>query len=194
MAQNRVTLFFPGKKQSSVGKLLGHGTRLPLALLTLAPYIQQEGYQVRIVDNRLDKPLPDDFDEDVLVGITSKTGFEVGSALDFAEYVKAKNPAVPVVWGGVHASILPDVTLQSPAIDFVVRGPGENVIAQLLQAICGKLDYNQINGLSYKHSGAIMHTGLPRQVELNNLSLPAYDLIDPDEYYNLSRNFDYESS
>lgn len=189
-----VTLFFPGKKQKAINALLGHVTHLPLALLAIAPYIIQENCRVRIVDNRVGDTWPDDYSNDLFVGVTSKTGAEVKNCIDFIRHVKARNPYVPIVWGGVHASILPDVTLMEDYVDYVVRGPGEEAVAKLIRALRGKMSLDDIEGLSYKKEGRIVQVGFPRPVDVDKLEMPAFDLVDAGKYKNLSKSVDYESS
>ena len=194
IAGETVTLFFPGKKQRAISAFLGHVTHLPLALLAIAPYITQENCRVRIVDNRVGDTWPDDYSNDLFVGVTSKTGAEVKDCINFIRHVKAKNPGVPIVWGGVHASILPDVTLREDYVDYVVRGPGEEAVGKLIRALRGKMSLDDIEGLSYKKGGRIVHVGFPRQVDVDKLEMPAFDVINAAKYNNISKSVDYESS
>jgi len=56
-----------------------------------------------------------------------------GWCVRIAERVKAENKRVHIVFGGYHPSALPQETLACPAVDQVVVGPGDGVVAEILQ-------------------------------------------------------------
>ena len=64
-----------------------------------------------------------EFDPDV-VGFTVLTP-EVGSAVKFSAIAKEGRRDRVVVWGGHHATFLPDDVLSYGVVDIVVRGEGE---------------------------------------------------------------------
>lgn len=58
--------------------------------------------------------------------------------LDVARKAKIHNPDVKVIFGGVHASAVPDLVLQRPEIDYVVVGEGDIAFPTILKNIESK--------------------------------------------------------
>ena len=53
------------------------------------------------------------------------TGPQILRALDACARVRATYPDVPIVWGGIHPTLLPEQTLEHPLVDIIVSGEGE---------------------------------------------------------------------
>src|SRR5262252_3232145 len=111
----------------------------PLGLMSVAAVIR-DSCQVHIDDRNL----YNDRDgvsfqkilrryEPDLVGITSLTGPAIVDGVLVSRL--AKESGATVVWGGTHASLLPEQTLQNPYIDFVVMNEGEETFRELIEAI-----------------------------------------------------------
>ncbi len=124
-----VLLVFPGKFKAP-------DPQLPLALLHIAAALQQEGFGVRILDMRLQDYRGIEIGDPLFVGVSCMTGLQIKYALEFAQKVKNQNPSVPLVWGGVHPTLLPEQTASHRLVDVVVRGEGELIIKDLANASC----------------------------------------------------------
>lgn len=116
-----------------------------------------------------------------LVGVTSLTGKGIIDGLEVSKI--AQENKIKVVWGGTHASLFPQQTLQSSLIDLVVIGEGEITFRMLLNA----LEYNRplrgIAGLGYKLKGKIIINPEREFIDnLNNYPMPAWDLVDVERY------------
>lgn len=70
-------------------------------------------------------------------------------ALDIARRIKRRSD-VPIVMGGVHATLLPEKTLENDAIDYVVRGEGEFALLELLESLDGRRDVATIRNLCFR--------------------------------------------
>jgi anaerobic magnesium-protoporphyrin IX monomethyl ester cyclase len=85
--------------------------------------------------------------------------------------------AGPLVAGGYHTTALPELTLQKiPELDGVLTGEGERVLAQLAD---GQTPGN-LPGVWWRRDGVICPPAAPPQqiAVLDELALPAYDLLD----------------
>ena len=60
-----------------------------------------------------------------LVGISSLFSAYAKEAVQTAQIVKAYHPDCKIVVGGHHATAMPRRMMESPAVDFVLRGEGE---------------------------------------------------------------------
>jgi radical SAM superfamily enzyme YgiQ (UPF0313 family) len=110
---------------------LGHRMP-PLACLTLAALARRYGWTASVVDRNFD-PFPNE--EPDLVGITVWTAL-APEAYRLADHYRRKG--IPVVLGGVHASLLPSEGLRHA--DAVVVGEAESVLATVLSdALSGRL-------------------------------------------------------
>jgi radical SAM superfamily enzyme YgiQ (UPF0313 family) len=137
-----------------------------LSFLNL-PYIAAvtpPGIDVKIVDEAFEKV---DFEEKVdLVGITAQTPV-VPRAYQIAEEFKKRG--VPVVMGGVHASMLPEEALQY--VDAVVIGEAEEVWPVLIE----DLKKGQLKQI-YQGNGFVNPSNLP---------LPRRELLNEKFYFPL---------
>ena len=156
----------------------------PYSILFIADYLLKRSVDVKIFDLRFDK-LSQVFDaisnkEPEFIGISVMTGPQIRYALKVCEDIKKKFNNIKIVWGGVHATILPAQTLQNNNVDFVIRGEGENAYYEL---VSGK-KISQIKSLSFKKNGKIFHNpsaNILTSSELNELSIP-WTLINPKLY------------
>ncbi len=158
----------------------------PLALLTVAAPLLAAGYSVKIIDQRVNthwwEDLLKEIDRETLcVGITSMTGRQLLFALEASRLVK-EHTSVPVVWGGVHASLLPEQTLQNPWIDFVCQGEGEETFLELLRALEGKKGNFAIPGLWYKKDGVISANPARGFVAMDSLPRIPFELVNMKDY------------
>jgi radical SAM superfamily enzyme YgiQ (UPF0313 family) len=134
----------------------------PLALPTLAAVTPPE-HEVIIVDEMIQEI---DYDMDVdVVGLTGIT-FKANRAYEIAR--KFRNKKIPVIMGGIHASMLPDEAAKH--VDSVVIGEAEEIWPQILaDCVEGRLKptYQQ-----------------EEYSDITKLPPPRYDLM-PQGQYNL---------
>ncbi|MDO8748123.1 MAG: cobalamin-dependent protein [Candidatus Omnitrophota bacterium] len=160
---------------------------LPLSLLYVASIVYKKGYEVKIIDQRVElnwkeKLINELRKEPVCVGISAMTGTPIKYALEVSKIVKLYSSA-PVVWGGIHPTIMPQQTLGDDLVDIVVKGEGELTFCELTDAIVNKRPLRNIKGLSYKHQGEIFHNECADVVDLESLPDLPYELIDISNYY-----------
>ncbi|MBS3735124.1 MAG: cobalamin-dependent protein [Phycisphaerae bacterium] len=101
-----------------------------LGPLTLASWLHERGYDARVYNENISGPLPDsDRYEDVLsadvIGISTMTA-TASRGYELADRLRRDGSAATIVFGGAHATFLPDEALSHG--DVVVRGEGETVI------------------------------------------------------------------
>jgi radical SAM superfamily enzyme YgiQ (UPF0313 family) len=98
-------------------------------------------------------------------------GPQVAPAIAASIGIRARRPDVPILWGGYFPSLYADAAVNAPYVDYVVRGPGEDTLLELLDALpdAGTPSWQQsaaaptglgaITGLTWKRDGAIVHNG-----------------------------------
>lgn len=118
-----------------------------------------------------------------IIGISALTN-KFGSVIQTAKFCKQVFPHVPIIVGGAHASTMPDLTLEVPQVDYVLRGESDESFPLLVDAIKNGTDLAKIDGLSWKNKGTIIHN---QDIEfVQNLdSIPIPDrsaLLNPEHY------------
>ncbi len=191
----KVLLVFPGQKTNPFQKKIL--INLPLGVLQLAAYIRDRGYEPVIHDTRVEdkEGFLKKAEGALAVGFSCMTGYPVKCALEYASELKQASPSTPVIFGGIHPTLLPEETASHPLVDFVVIGEGEESLYRLLEALrSGTGDYGNIQGLAYKAGGGIKISECGPLLSLDDLPMPAYELADMGRYANIKTNFTYQSS
>lgn len=158
---------------------------LPLALLSISNLLHQE-YDIKIIDQRKDnnwgKELRRELNQNpICVGITSMTGREIKYALEVSKYIK-NTTNIPVVWGGIHSTLLPKQTLENKNIDIAIQGEGEITFYELVKALDKGKSLKGIKGVWYKSNNKIKRNPLRPFVELNDLPEIPYYLVNVKDY------------
>lgn len=119
-----VTLIKPTMGRLAEGPFVDRARMEPLGLGVLAA-LTPRGVDVRLVDERVDPVDPDEPTD--LVGISVET-FTARRAYEIAAEYRSRG--VPVVMGGMHATLIPDEVAEHA--DAVVTGDAEGVWAQVV--------------------------------------------------------------
>ncbi len=162
--------------------------QLPMSLLMLAAPLVARGHRVKIVDQRVTPRWKDEVAEAVLagvacVGISCFISRQVANAAAVARFVRGLQGDVPIVWGGMHPSLLPEQTLASPLVDAVVRGEGEETLREYFECVRAGRDPADVLGLSFKRlNGTCQHNPDRPNLDLDALPPIPYELVDVAAY------------
>jgi|TARA_B100001964_G_scaffold239078_1_gene305742 radical SAM superfamily enzyme YgiQ (UPF0313 family) len=186
---------------------------LPLGILYMASYLRSKDWQgeIEIYDARLSGSINKLLNGNVIFGdvndvveekikdsnpdivaISNMFSWQITNAFEMAKIAKRACPKSIVVIGGPHASSFPEKTLNEDCIDYVVMGEGEERIYELLttlergeevsiQGVLGKIEDNKLLRKNKKAPIGFI-------TNLDELPLPAYDMVDVDRYLELQRN------
>lgn len=161
---------------------------LPLSLLYVAAPLVQEGYRITILDQRLEPGWREELRQAIqipgtlAVGISSMTGPQIRYGLEMASVVREMSPSMPIIWGGVHPSLLPEQTAQSPLVDIVVVGEGENIFLSLIRAFHSNERWDALPGLCFMRNGEIVLTDPSSPPDLEKIPPLPYRLMDLNHY------------
>jgi anaerobic magnesium-protoporphyrin IX monomethyl ester cyclase len=152
----------------------------PLGLLYIAAVLEQNGYEVEVIDydvNKVeDKEFPVIITNVDVVGITATTP-TFNHAKQIAKEVK-KHKDIPVILGGIHATISPEEVMQDTCFDFVVIGEGEQTILELITAIQKGSSFNLIDGICYRQNNQIIRNKNRKLIQdLDTIPFPARYLL-----------------
>ena len=114
------------------------------------------------------------------MGVSAMTGKQIQEGLKASEIAKEKG--CPVVWGGIHASLLPAQTLTHNLVDYVIEGEGEEAFAELVEALASQKNSKGIRGVWSKEAGLVTFGGPRPFLNINKLPPTPYNLIDLTKY------------
>lgn len=125
----------------------------PLGCMYISHSLKQAGYAVNVLhftEKELDENVEKTLKLDPLyVGISVITGNKTRHSAEFSRKIKAKS-SIPVVWGGIHPSLLPFQCIKEDYIDYVIVGEGEETSVDLANALENKMQIKDVSGLVYK--------------------------------------------
>jgi anaerobic magnesium-protoporphyrin IX monomethyl ester cyclase len=159
----------------------------PLSLVYVASLVKNN-FNVVIFDQRVDEKWQQHLINTLktahilCVGISTMTGPQIMGGLQAAKVIKEVSPSVPIVWGGIHPSLLPELTIQNELVDIVVIGDGEETFAQLCSALENRDELSSVKGIVFKQDGTIIKTTPAPPFEISRFNLSAYELVDMNKY------------
>lgn len=175
---------------------------MPLALLAIGSALDPEKYEVCIIDGRIEENVFQTIEKHiydaVCFGVTSLTGSPIKDGIIISRKVKQLRPDIPIIWGGWHASLFPEQTLNDEySIDITVQGQGEKTMQELVEALQMKGDLASIDGICFRDANGIIVKNRARNiVPMDTFSNVNYGLIDVETYFlkKGKRQLDYISS
>lgn len=176
----------------------------PLGILAAVSFLKNT-YEIILLDQRLFSSDRQFFDrlrfllqeKPLYVGLSVYTGKMITFALEISKYVK-ENSSIPVVWGGIHPSLLPRQTLENRYIDYVVQGEGELTLLEFSDMlVMHEQNMPPIKGVWGKKQDIITYGGDRDMINLQTLQAIPYELIDFNDYvqyYNGKKYIYYQAS
>jgi radical SAM superfamily enzyme YgiQ (UPF0313 family) len=129
-------------------------------------------------------------------GVSLLTGPMIREAISASRFVRTRRPALPIIFGGWHPSLLPAETLREEFVDVIVRHQGEKTLVEILDRISASRGLDMVQGCWFKRDGKIHQNPDRPSTSLSDLPIPAYDLVDFDAYERASgaRKLPYATS
>ena len=162
---------------------------IPAAIGCISAYLEKHGIRCNVVDEEIVDITPsvlrealEGLERPYVVGLTCMTA-HVARAYQISRMIKAEYPDATVVVGGLHASSLPEEALGIGAIDYVVRGEGEEVMLRLYKAIRGEGDPTKLMGVSFVRDGVLYNNPeAPLVPDINDIPNFPYHLFEHPKY------------
>ncbi len=173
----QVVLIFPGSRATPF-------PGLPVALAVLSGVLERAGWNPLPVDLRVQTLDAAGIASPVCVGIGAMTGSQILAGIRAARWVRERFPGVPIVWGGVHPTMLPEETLKHPCVDVVLCGEGEETLPELAAAFRRRAPLSGVRGIAYKDETGHIRVNSPRDwIDLDSLPVdPPYDRLPLSKY------------
>jgi anaerobic magnesium-protoporphyrin IX monomethyl ester cyclase len=130
----------------------------PLGLLSIGGPLLDAGFAVELVDADMeDMPLDRIVEEtaargaDVVMLGHSGSSSAHATVLTLCDAIKQRLPDVTIVYGGVHPTYHWDeILMESPSIDIIVRGEGEQTAVDLMRALNGSGELPAVRGIAFR--------------------------------------------
>jgi len=164
----------------------------PIGLVQLAAMIREMDMdvEVRILDLRLYRNVYTGLEETIREFNPDFVGFRIVSrdshfANDMIKLFRTLLPSAVFCAGGPHVSAWMGKVLDEAPLDFAVYGEGEMTLVDLLRHMKAGGGYEKVKGLIYRDREGRVTINGPREFiqNLDILPLPAWDLLDHEEYF-----------
>jgi anaerobic magnesium-protoporphyrin IX monomethyl ester cyclase len=182
---------------------------VPLGLAVLGAVLRRMGVQVKIIDclaiHHMEVKRPNltfgmsarQLEDELrsfaphIVGVTNPFTCFIEDALRVARLIKELDPSIQLILGGVEPSLEPSnrkLLESEPSLDVLVRAEGEITLCDLIAhydpATRSFFDLSEVEGILFRSpDGPCSTPKRPFIGDLDELPLPAYDLLDLDQTY-----------
>ena len=169
----------------------------PLSLMRTATLLREDGHNVEIIDANALKKQPrsqywSELDAEAVIVTTSSLDKWQCPFLNLdavKDILVQLNPNIFVILNGAHGTTSTEYVFTELNPNLIVRGEPEFTNREIIRKLSAKENYFSLAGISYKASGKIIDNPIPPPIDVDQLPLPAYDLIEMPRYnYELMGN------
>ena len=162
----------------------------PLGIAYMAGVLQENNIDVEILDASAEDMDFKDVEKELLkrkpdlVALTALTP-TIGRALETAQVVKETLPDSIVVMGGYHPTFNFIETLEDENVDIVIRGEGEYIMLNLVQALENQSSLHYVKGIVFEDKNSkeiVVNPEAPLIQDLDELPFPALNLLPMKKY------------
>lgn len=161
----------------------------PFGIMYVADALIQQGWQVELWHET--GAGVDDFVRHVervrpkWVGFSTITGPQLAAVIEATRRVHELG--IPTVWGGVHATIMPESVLKEDCVDFVVVNEGEVTAQEFTYQLLNGQNWRSVYGLAWKdeQGQAVINPERPFIQNLDDFT-PRWELLPEVAAYTLS--------
>ena len=125
--------------------------------------------------------------QDILAAEPDLVGFPIDIngylwALKIAGAVKARRPELPIIFGGIHVTMCPDVVIERPEVDYIAVNEAEHALVELCDVLDGRKtgDPRKIEGIWARDPDGTVHRN-PMRAE--HPALDDFPFFDKSLYY-----------
>jgi len=160
---------------------------LPLSLLYLIKPLKKAGFEPTIIDQRIDENWKSTLKNalenknNIAMGISAMTGLQIRWGLQAAGLAREKKE-IPIIWGGIHPTLLPGQTLSDDLVDYIVSNEGEGALPKLLRAIADSSPVDNIPGVGFFKDGKPQINENSFLENLDDILFPDYTDIKVPDY------------
>ncbi len=179
------------------------GPAPPLGLAYIAAALQKAGHDITVIDAYSEAPeclvkigqvyrlglSPEEIVERIdpssdVIGVTNMWSFSWPLVRSMLQIIRKKFPDVTIVCGGEHFNGLPEISMETAPIDYIVRGEGEEGVVELFEAIEKKkkevdCSLSEIPGIVWRDGHkVVVNSPRCRIKAVDDIARPAWNLFD----------------
>jgi len=164
----------------------GLGYLTPLGLVCIGGSLIDAGYTVKLIDhdaygwsfNKLIKEIGKFRPDYVLLGHSGSTASHKVVVKTVRE-IKTTHPHIKIIYGGVYPSYADQSILREcNAINFIVRGEGEQTIVELIHAIENSTGLETVDGITWRNGKQIIANRSRKPIQNLDAYRPGWELLD----------------
>lgn len=160
---------------------------IPYGLLYVASSLRDHGFKPFVLDMNVHdlQTLREVLTKNktiIYVGFSAYTGQILGDILSLAEEIKKVSPRMPLVWGGPHATIMPELTIRNTHVDIVCIGEGEKTASNIARTLKAGGNLADIDGVCFKDHGNIIKTKAVERIKDYNATSLGLERMDVTPY------------
>ena len=145
----------PGSQNPVINSVINK--MIPSSLGYIAGYVREAGHSdARIYDEQFGRLSDEELEEIIgelaeprIVGLSVWT-LSSRRSYDLCRKIKAIDPKVTVILGGIHPTVMPEEGLEQEGVDVVVRSEGEVTFSELTRLILSGESYEYVLGISIR--------------------------------------------
>jgi len=175
----------------------------PFGLLYIADALERAGFNVILIHEEGTEETIESLVELVLkenpvwVGFSTMTGPTIYPCLKASRAIKDQTD-VPVVWGGIHPTIVPEETVMDQSIDIVCIGEGEKTSIEITKTLkrygLNAEALSKIEGVAIKKKNQVFFTKSRQFIrDLDEFS-PSWNHLNMEKYIYSDDYFQYSKS
>ncbi|MCL5773609.1 MAG: B12-binding domain-containing radical SAM protein [Firmicutes bacterium] len=182
MTKKKIILIYTDYRKMGTAPYTPDIYTVPLGLLSLSYFLEKEGYKPEILDTTIDNYKNMNLDNVLCVGFSVMTGAQILNSIEIAQFIRNINPKIPLVWGGIHPTLLPEETAKNPLVDVAVKGEGEHTLVELVKCFESGKPIDKIQGIAYKNGSTIVSKPFSPMLDMNSIGILPYHLLNIEKY------------
>ena len=171
---------------------------LPMEVMTIATALWDAGYQVRILDERMEPQAEEillkEAGEALFVGSSARAGDQVFRTIELFCNLKHHSPHVTTVFGGWFPSTFPKMCLDIGPIDITVMGQGDNSVVELADRLRQGKGLKGLDGVCAKSNGEIIENPYRAFEDINETPRIPFDRFPIEQYVTSDHCVSYYTS
>jgi len=147
----------------------------PLGLGLLGTILLNNGYSVIIINANIDpdwekKAIAELKRNDIAFIGFSCMSSQIYSAIGLSKRIKSISPDIPIVFGGVHPTLMPESLVRTPWVDICVINEGDASLIPLMNYFNDKIKIEDVPNVCTKNKeGGILKTGFAQLTSFDKL-------------------------
>jgi radical SAM superfamily enzyme YgiQ (UPF0313 family) len=131
-----------------------HGHRTQLIVDPFFPFVEKIGTLVKILTNHRQILLKKIFSGGPDLIAFSVTSYNMEWACDLAAEIK-KHSTIPIIFGGMQATLMPETIFAKSGADFIILGEGEEPLCELVNSLAHNKVNLGMNNLCFNKNGQV---------------------------------------